>query len=508
MIMGLNRDERRTKVQELREWLKATGEEFRDEALPSETKNQFEAYELELRDHERVLAELEERDLKLRKLAEDEENREAGVSYGAVRRNVQVVSKMSEREVFDLGAIRSNPFNPAAASMEIRDRALRANELSTYAHPGIDQASAKTHVEKLIRRHSTGEDWDSNVVARRILSTGNPVYQRAFAKVVDAQMRGIPATLNTDEQRSVEAVRALSVGTGSAGGFAVPYTLDPTVIPTSNYSVNPFRQIARTETITGLQWNGVTSAGITAAYFTEAAQSTDDSPTFAQPTLNVVRAQCFVPVSFELAQDWPSVQSELAQLISDAKDDLEATKFTTGTGTNEPTGILTGATSTQAANGVASFAIADLYTLEQALPPRFRPRASMVANRFIINKVRQFDTAGGSGVWGLGPAEGQLGYGIGNGALTQNARLQAEIIGYPVYEDTAMVAALTTASKIMVMGDFRYFIIVDRVGMDIEVIPHLFGANQRPTGQRGIYAYWRNNTQVLSASAFKVLVTG
>jgi predicted phage gp36 major capsid-like protein len=44
--------------------------------------------------------------------------------------------------------------------------------------------------------------------------------------------------------------------------------------------------------------------------------------------------------------------------------------------------------------------------------------------------------------------------------------------------------------------------------MDIEVIPHLFGATNRfPTGQRGFYAFWRNNANVLSANAFRVLVT-
>jgi HK97 family phage major capsid protein len=507
--MGLNRDERRNKVQELREWLRSTADEYRDEPLPLDLKQTFENYESELREHEQVIAELEERDLKLRKIAEEEENRESGVSYGAQRRSVQVVSKMSEREVFDLSNVRSNPFNPGASAMEIRDRALRANELSTYAHPDVDQTRAKTHVDKLIRRHSTGEDWDSNVVARRILATGSPVYARAFAKVCDAQMRGMPAVLNLEEQKSVEAVRALTVGTGSGGGFAVPYTLDPTVVPTSNYSVNPYRQIARTETITGLQWNGVTAGGVTAAYAAEAAEATDGSPTFAQPTLNVIRAQAFVPVSFELAQDWPAVQTELAQLISDAKDDLEATQFTTGVGdATHPTGIITGATSTQAAAGTASFAIADLYTLEQSLAPRFRPRSVMVANRFTINKVRQFDTAGGSGVWALGPAEGQLGYGLPN-RPGQGGNLQAEIIGYPVFESSAMAAALTTGSKIVVFGDFRYFLIVDRIGMDIEVIPHLFGsANRFPTGQRGIYAYWRNNSQVLSTAAFKVLVTG
>jgi HK97 family phage major capsid protein len=71
-----------------------------------------------------------------------------------------------------------------------------------------------------------------------------------------------------------------------------------------------------------------------------------------------------------------------------------------------------------------------------------------------------------------------------------------------------MTSALTAASKIMIFGDFRYFLIVDRIGMQVELVPHIFGAtNQRPIGARGILALWRNTSKVLSAAAFKTLVT-
>ena len=60
----------------------------------------------------------------------------------------------------------------------------------------------------------------------------------------------------------------------------------------------------------------------------------------------------------------------------------------------------------------------------------------------------------------------------------------------------------------MIFGDFRYFLIVDRIGMTVEIVPHLFGAtNQRPIGSRGLLAYWRNTSRVLSTAAFKTLVT-
>jgi HK97 family phage major capsid protein len=95
--------------------------------------------------------------------------------------------------------------------------------------------------------------------------------------------------------------------------------------------------------------------------------------------------------------------------------------------------------------------------------------------------------------------------GVGNMA---DGNVGATFLGKPAYESSVMASVLTAASKIMVFGDFRYYLIVDRIGMTVELVPHLFGAtNQRPIGARGLLAYWRNTGRVLSAAAFKVLVT-
>jgi predicted phage gp36 major capsid-like protein len=39
----------------------------------------------------------------------------------------------------------------------------------------------------------------------------------------------------------------------------------------------------------------------------------------------------------------------------------------------------------------------------------------------------------------------------------------------------------------------------------VEVLPHMLGTNRLPTGQRGMYAYWRNGAKVLDANAFRAL---
>jgi HK97 family phage major capsid protein len=232
----------------------------------------------------------------------------------------------------------------------------------------------------------------------------------------------------------------------------------------------------------------------------EFEEVSDDSPTLAQPTATVTKAQAFIPFSIEVGQDWGSLESEMARLIQDAKDVEEATAFATGAGTGvNPQGVLTGATSTVAA-GTAAFTVAHGYALLEALPARFRPNAVFVANLTQYNRIRQLDTAGGANLWVQ-----NLTQGIGNDAT---GNIGATFLGKPAYESSVMSSVLTAGAKLMIFGDFRYFLIVDRIGMTVEIVPHLFGAtNQRPIGSRGLLAYWRNTSRVLSTAAFKTLVT-
>lgn len=390
---------------------------------------------------------------------------------------------------------------------DLRDRAMRSVEAAQFPVE-IGREQAQAHIERLIAKH---DDQDlielgnsvAGEVSRRVLSTGSPLYRKAWTKYMKSA-NGSPA-LTSDEQR------ALSVGTGASGGFSIVYTLDPTIIPTSNLSVNPYREFCAVETIAGTnEWRGVTSAGVTAAYGAEAAAASDNSPTLAQPSLVVAKANCFIPASIELTQDWGSIEADLSTLIVDAKDDLEATQFTTGTysAAANPGGLQAGLTTTQRTQtaGTAAFVLADLYKLWESLPPRFRARAVWLGNLFSYDKVRQFDTAGGAGLWlqNLTVAAGAAG-----DRGVQSLTTASNLLGKPAYEATAMTGALTTGTKLFIVGDGRYFKIIDRIGMDIEVIPHLFGASQGnlPTGQRGFYAYWRNTSKVLDPNGFRYLET-
>ncbi len=201
-------------------------------------------------------------------------------------------------------------------------------------------------------------------------------------------------------------------------------------------------------------------------------------------------ARAFVPFSIEIGEDWGSFQSEMSRLFSDAKDILESAKFLTGLGhtSHEPEGLLVGATGTRQSATASVFAVADLYNLETDLAPRWRARASFTGSKAAYQKIRQFDTGGGASLWV------QLQFGN-----------PADLIGYPAYEWSDYSGAVTTpTSSVLTFGDFNQFAIIDRVGMSVELIPHLFGTFW-PTGQRGLFAYWRNTSDVTVAAAFKTI---
>jgi HK97 family phage major capsid protein len=389
-----------------------------------------------------------------------------------------------------------DPFDLRGIDVLGRDPRLVGREIHGRARTAIERSSATDEAKAEATRKLERFDTASGALARHILVTGNPAYERAFGKLIS----GETWDLDNEERAAVHAARAASLS-GSAGGYAIPFTLDPTVIWTGAGAANPFRMISNVQTIVTDQWNGVSSAGITASWDGEAAEVSDDTPTLAQPSIDVKKAQAFVPFSIEVGEDWAGMQGEMVRHFGFAKDTLEEAAFATGAASsNNPVGIVTGlvagsATVTETTDD--AFAIADVYKVFAALAPRFRSNGahSWIMNVAILNLIRQFATA-----------NNYHGFTVD---LTSEGVPQ--LLGGKVYESTTMDSTVTASGAvnnyIAVVGNIREcFTIVDRVGMSVELIPHLFAtANNLPSGSRGLYAYWRVGSAVTNATAAKVL---
>lgn len=374
---------------------------------------------------------------------------------------------------------------------EARDRALRV--LDSRDAGDLSDAS-KAQVERMLRRDT--------VVARRILVTETEDYRSAFVKMV-TQVHPI---LTPEEQRAMlawEEFRAMGDWTNSAGGYGIPVFIDPSIILTAQESGNPFLQIAKQVTINTNQWKGVTSAGVTWAFQTEAAAVSDNSPTLAQPAIPVHMARGFVPYSIEVGMDYPSFASEMSGLLSAGYDELLVQKFTIGSGTGEPKGILTAISATSAdrvkVTTGGSIGAPDPYNVWKSLPQKYRRNASWLMSVGVNNAFRQLGTANVYHATTVTLPEGWLDV----------------LFGKPTYESTYMpdvTTWTTTAEGQAIVGDFSNFVIARNGGMNVELVPQLFqqvtaGSGPAvPTGQRGWFAYARIGSDASNTAGFRLLV--
>lgn len=376
-------------------------------------------------------------------------------------------------------------------ALRVLERAVKADRLAASGAELVDQLMSSGPV--------TSQSW----MRRWAVAAGAEAYERAFAKKLADPDSG-HLVWSPEEAAAWRAVAEVQVeqramsSTDTAGGYMTPLTLDPAILLTSNGSTNPLRQLARVVQTATDSWNGVTSAGVTAEWIAEASEVADASPTLGSPSIPVHKADAFVPFSFEIQGDALNFMSELGKLLQDGADQLTATAYTTGSGSGQPSGLITRLVASSGTVGLVApattetFAPADVFSVQNALPPRFQPNASWNANLSILNAMRQFETT--------------------NGALKfpELAQNPPKLLGRNIFENSNMDGSINPVASEnnypLVYGDFAAgMVIVDRVGSTLELVPHLFGSNRRPTGQRGALLWFRTGSDVLIPNAFRML---
>jgi HK97 family phage major capsid protein len=375
------------------------------------------------------------------------------------------------------------------SSKEARDRALRVLDSRDAGHQLT--APQKDEVERQIRRDPS--------LARRLLVTENDAYRNAWMKAI-TDPQG-PALWTEDERRAMQAwgeYRAMAENTTTAGGFGIPVLIDPSIILTAQETDNPFLQLARQVPVNTNIWKGVSSAGVTWAFQTEAATTTDNSPTLAQPSVTVHMARGFIPFSIEVGQDYPGFAEEMSTLLAAGYDELLVDKFTRGSGSGEPQGILTALSANTNVRVVItaapSIGAGDPYKVWNALPQKYRRTASWLMDVSVNSAIRQLGTS------------------TQFHAFTGTLREEwlDVLFRKAVYESPYMPGTTTTTaatSGYAIVGNFQNYLIARRGGMSVELVPQLFDVTtNRPTGQRGWFAYARIGGGSVNDLGFRLLV--
>ena len=370
---------------------------------------------------------------------------------------------------------------------EVREAALRlADEEAKHL-----TERQRRHLDAVLR--SNNEDTDGSLIGRRLLLTETDAYRSGWQK----HIAGHPELLNADEQRALSEYRAMNEGTGSQGGYGVPVLIDPTIILTSQAADAPILDVCRVVTITTDAWKGVTSAGMSWGYGSESSVVADGTPALAQPSIPVSRATGFIPYSIEVEQDYPGFAEEMSALLASGYLDLIANATLNGSGSAPtPTGIFTALTASSGAQvqtaTAGTIGAVDVTSVFGAQLERFRSKSTWLMNVATENAIRTLSTGGPGGTFTVDLAQPGVQSLMGKRVLLSD---------YAPKQPTG-----TTAGVFVAVGDFSHFVFVQRAGMTVEPVQHLFDTSTgRPNGQRGWLAWSRHGFNVTDTNAFRGL---
>jgi HK97 family phage major capsid protein len=380
--------------------------------------------------------------------------------------------------------------------IDVVSRTRSIDELASRAFSAAESTPgpADGRREALTRMLEQGGD---EKMYRLVLATTSPAYKTAFGKLARSGGRIDAANLTQPEREALEYTesikRAVSMTTDNAGGYLVPTDIEAAVTLSATGTDNPIYGLARRVQTTSDTYRVVTSPNAAWSWDGENTEVSDDTPTFANVDITLYLAQGFVPFSYASQGSISGVTQIVSDVLMGGWNDLVGAALTTGTG-SQPQGIVTALTGTASEINAAgeAIAVADAYSLWEALPARHRRGATWMANIAIINDLRQLSDAANF-----------------NLLVDLQAGSPPRLFGAPLVEnqdmDGAINAAATANNYSLLVGNFQHYVVAEGVGTTTRFIPDVFGTTGRPIGASGIYMSAHFGADSVLDSAFRML---
>jgi len=367
-------------------------------------------------------------------------------------------------------------------SAEAEGRDLKAEEKQEYERVEGEFDSLSERIEREERIAGIGKrNVPHEEETREAPAPGvdSEEYRQAF----DAYLR----VRGGESQLDAEQRAALKVGTASQGGYTVPESWADDLTEASR-EFGVIRELATVITTSdGRKIHYPTVATFpTAALTAEEAAFTESEGTFGDVELDAYKYGSIAKVSDELRQDSMFdidglVQRFAGQAIALAED----AQLSTGTGTNQPQGLLTGLSTGKTTAGVSAVTTDELVDLFHSVLSPYRANGSWLFADATAAAIRKLKDSTNQYIWQPGLQAGQ----------------PDMLLGRPVYTDP-FIEALGTGNDVGVFGDIgRAYLVRNAGGVEVKVLEELYAAN----GQVGIRVHRRTDGAVIDAAAAKKL---
>jgi HK97 family phage major capsid protein len=323
---------------------------------------------------------------------------------------------------------------------------------------------------------------------------GNPDGDEpTFIQLLNRWLRGGDGALNAADWKRVR--NTMSTTTAGEGGYAVPTEVASSLINAMK-DFGGMRQAATIiSTDSGAPINFPSSDGTseTGELLAENTAAADLDPSFGVVSLATYKySSKVVAVPIELLQDSAvDVEAFVRQRLAERLGRITNTHYTTGTGSSQPKGVVTGATSgkTGTTGQTASVIYEDLVDLVHAVDPAYRRslKCRFMMNDASIKIIRKLKDSAGRPIWSPSYDAG----------LTAG---QPELLlGYPIISN-ADVATMAANAKSILFGDMSKYIIRDVMNVTLFRFEDSAYAKK---GQVGFLAFLRTTGNLLDTASVK-----
>lgn len=273
-------------------------------------------------------------------------------------------------------------------------------------------------------------------------------YENAFEEMV--RSKGVDVKKNE-----------LSVGTDGKGGFTVPqswakeldrYLGDESVM----------RQVSTVRTYESDENMPQSTGGGSAARIGEGGTYPTGDMDFVNKVIGAHKAGSIILTSDELLTDsLYNIQAEVGEEYGRVFGELDEDDFTNGDGTgNNPSGFLTTAENALTAAGAATITSDEIIDLQMSVREVYSKNGIFMFNKNTAKIIRKLKDSDGRYLW-----EPSL-----------KAGTASLLLGSP-YRLNEKMPEMTTGLKAMAFGDFKQYLIGDRMSRTLKMLNELYAAD-------------------------------
>lgn len=376
------------------------------------------------------------------------------------------------------------------AAAQAEGRSMTSEEKTKFEAIEADARGLKQEID-IIERNAEMKKEIASMEGEARAAAPKATASSAFSKYLRHGM----GALNSQERSLIQkrGTATQIVGTDSLGGYLVPQEFSNELDVASAFTGEVERLAKKLNTASGglLDYPVVDDTATNAILTTETAAVTTQDMTFGNKQLSAYNYSSLVKVSAQLLEDSAfDLNAFLVEAMGERIARSTNDAFSTGTGSSQPQGIVTGSSLGATAAAAAAISADDILNLIYSVDPSYRNKASfgLMAHDNVVAAIRA------------------LGVGSTNDFPIFIPSMEAgqpdRVMGVPIYVNNDMAANIATTNKTLIAADFSKYVVRNAGGIQFLRLNERFMNNL----EVGFIAYKRSDAAVLNSAAVKHLI--